>query len=62
MTIKEIREEGGRWRRERRENKYSQSQEKKNYSVHLRSTKNAALLKAYLGHWFFLLSNLDQEY
>ena len=54
---RERKREGGR-----EEKKYSQSQEKKHYSVHLGSTKNAEVLKACLGHWFFLLSNLDQEY
>lgn len=46
----------------KKKKQYSQIPGKKNYSVHLGTTKNATLLKVCLGYLFLLLTNLDQEY
>lgn len=46
----------------KKKKQYSQIPGKKNYSVHLGSTKNATLLKVCLGYLFLLLTNLDQEF
>lgn len=54
--------EGKNGEREKIKINIHKSQEQKNYSVHLGSSKNVALLKICLGYWFLLLFNLDQKY